>query len=202
MMIQWLFFSFFYFSLSFKLCTDWRMFERCLTEDCSRHSVAQRSSEHHIWKGTKNWQGHPGFMLLESFKQEVNTDCALFHWRQKTDGIKFWYVVFFVWVKLYKSISWLKREQFLNCSSLVWRCYWCWIGGLFFFTTENKHVRKNLWPDVSWSPYMILPFARLSPRYPSSLFCLAETFQTLHIRSLFPACLVCIHVDYTGDGTM
>lgn len=34
------------------------------------------------------------------------------------------------------------------------------------------------------------------------LLCLARTFQTLHVRSLFPACLVCIHVDYTSKGTM
>lgn len=76
-------------------------------------------------------------MLLESFKQEVNADCALFHWRQKPDGIE---LVFFCVSELYKSISRLKREKFLNCSSWVWRCYRCQIGRLFF-KTENKRVK-------------------------------------------------------------
>lgn len=129
---------------------------------------------------------------------------VLFSTEDKNQMVSSW--CFFVWVKLYKSNSRLKREQFLNCSSWVWRCYRCQIGGLFF-KSENKRVCKNLWPnqpDVSCVLLSIhdFAFALLSPRYPSSLFCLAETFQTLHIRSLFPACLVCIHVDYTGDGTM
>lgn len=63
---------------------------------------------------------------------------VLFSTEDKNQMVSSW--CFFVWVKLYKSISRLKREQFLNCSSWVWRCYRCQIGGLFF-KTENKRVK-------------------------------------------------------------
>lgn len=63
---------------------------------------------------------------------------VLFSTEDKNQMVSSW--CFFVWVKLYKSISRLKREQFLNCSSWVWRCYRCQIGRLFF-KTENKRVK-------------------------------------------------------------
>lgn len=88
---------------------------------------------------------------------------VLFSTEDKNQMVSSW--CFFVWVKLYKSISRLKREQFLNCSSWVWRCYRCQIGGLFF-KSENKRVCKNLWPnqpDVSCVLLSIHDFAFCSP---------------------------------------
>lgn len=70
----------------------------------------------------------------------------------------------------------------------------------FLYTTPlslKRHERSLLLPIHNSA--FCSPDTTSSPPIP---FCPAQTFQTLHIRSLFPACLVCIHVDHTGEGTM